>query len=166
MAKRLCCSKRSSSHFQCLTLISMMCNKMLTWTEKLHVQKEWKVVRLEKKFADMPIGCKMLVATPLIVDSYIQNIPFGESVSFPTMREDLARLYQAEKTCPVSTGIFLRISAEASYEEFQQVRSDEKITPFWRAIDQNMKVAKKLTCGISFISERRLREGIELQPSS
>jgi hypothetical protein len=82
------------------------------------------------------------------------------------MREDLARLYQAEKTCPVSTGIFLRISAEASYEEFQQVRSDEKITPFWRAIDQNMKVAKKLTCGISFISERRLREGIELQPSS
>jgi len=135
--------------------------KMLTWTEKLHVKKEWKVVQLEKKFADMPVGCNMLVVTPLIVDAYIQNIPFGKSVSFPTMRKELAMQYQAEKTCPVSTGIFLRISAEAAYEEYGRTKSDEKITPFWRAIDQNMNVAKKLTCGISFVSERRVREGID-----
>ena len=138
-----------------------MFNKMLTWTEKLHVQKDWKVVSLEKKFADMPVNCKMLVVTPLIVDAYIRDIPSGNSISFAEMRDDLARQYQAEKTCPVSTGIFLRISAEAAYEEFQLIRSDKKITPFWRAIDQNMNVAKKLTCGISFINERRLREGIE-----
>ena len=42
---------------------------MLTWTEKLHVKKDWKVVPLEKKFADMSVNCKMLVVTPLIVDA-------------------------------------------------------------------------------------------------
>ena len=36
------------------------------------------------------------------------------------MRDDLACLkqYQADKTCPVTTGIFLRIISEASYEEY------------------------------------------------
>ena len=64
---------------------------MLTWTEKLHVKKDWKVVPLEKKFADMSVNCKMLVVTPLIVDAYIRNIPPGKSISFAEMRDDLAR---------------------------------------------------------------------------
>ena len=116
---------------------------MRTWTEKLNVEKKIKVVRLEKKFTDIPEGSKMLVATPLIVDAYVRKIPKGHSTSFLTMREDLAREYKADKTCPVSTGIFLRISAEAAYENFLLSASDENITPFWRVIDETMKVAKK-----------------------
>ena len=72
----------------------------------------------------------MLVATPLIVDAYVRKIPKGHSTSFLTMQEDLAREHKADKTCPVSTGIFLRISAEAAYENFLLSASDENITPF------------------------------------
>ena len=133
---------------------------MRTWTEKLNVEKKIKVVRLEKKFTDIPEGSKMLVATPLIVDAYVRKIPKGHSTSFLTMREDLAREYKADKTCPVSTGIFLRISAEAAYENFLLSGSNENITPFWRVIDENMKVAKKLTCGIEFLREHRQKEGL------
>ena len=46
---------------------------MRTWTEKLNVEKKIKVVRLEKKFTDIPEGSKMLVATPLIVDAYVRK---------------------------------------------------------------------------------------------
>ena len=102
----------------------------------------------------------MLVATPLIVDAYVRKIPKGHSTSFLTMQEDLAREHKADKTCPVSTGIFLRISAEAAYENFLLSASDENITPFWRVIDETMKVAKKLTCGIEFLCEHRQKEGL------
>ena len=102
----------------------------------------------------------MLVATPLIVDAYVRKIPKGHSTSFLTMREDLAREYNADKTCPVSTGIFLRISAEAAYENILLSASDENITPFWRVIDETMKVAKKLTCRIEFLREHRQKEGL------
>ncbi len=102
----------------------------------------------------------MLVATPLIVDAYIRKIPRGHSTSYLTMREDLAREYEAEKTCPVWTGIFLRISAEAAQENSLLSASHEKITPFWQVIDETMKVAKKLTCEIEFLSERRQKEGL------
>ena len=59
----------------------------------------------------------------------------------------------------ISTGIFLRISAEAAYENFLLTASDD-ITPFWRVIDETMKVAKKLTCGIEFLREHRQKEGL------
>jgi len=36
----------------------------------------------------------------------------------------------------------------------------KKLTPFWRVIDETMKVAKKLTCGIEFLREHRQKEGL------
>ena len=76
--------------------------------------KKIKVVGLQKIHGDPGEVSKMLVATPLIVDAYIRKILRGHSTSYLTMREDLAREYEADKNCPVSTGIFLGISAEAA----------------------------------------------------
>ncbi len=102
----------------------------------------------------------MLVAIPLIVDAYVRKIPKGHSTSFLTMRGDFARGHKADKTCSVSTGIFLRISEEAAYENFLPSASDENMTPFWRVIDETMKVAKKFTCGIEFLRDHRQKEGL------
>ena len=101
-----------------------------------------------------------MFATHLVVDAYVRKIPREHSTSFLPMREDLAQEYKADKTCPVSTGIFLRISAEAAYEKFLLSASDENITPFWRVIDETMKVAKKLTYGREFSREHRQKEGL------
>ena len=132
---------------------------MRTWTEKLNVEKKIKVVRLEKKFTDIPEGSKMLVASPLIVDAYVRKIPKGHSTSFLTMREDLAREYKADKKWPGSSGMFLRRYEEADYEYFLLSAFDENRTPWWRVIDETMKVAKKLTCGIECLREHRQKEG-------
>ena len=41
----------------------------------------------------------------------------GEFIEPVNMQDDLAKEYNADKTCPVKTGIFLRIVPEAHYEE-------------------------------------------------
>lgn len=69
------------------------------------------IKQLDKAFADMPEGCVMLIATPQIIDEYVRGIAFGKRVDTKTMRRDLAQQFEAEYTCPVTTGIFLRIVA-------------------------------------------------------
>ena len=56
------------------------------------------------------------------------------------------------------TGIFLRIVSEASYEEYDNGIDLNTITPFWRMVNPNSKLAGKLACGIDFIAERHIKK--------
>ncbi|WP_194778368.1 hypothetical protein [Pararhodonellum marinum] len=132
--------------------------KKKNWIEKLEEDKAPQVKRLDKDFADMPAGCMMLIATPQIIDDYVKTIGFGKRIPLKTMREDLALEHRAEFTCPVTTGIFLRIVAEASYEKWQQGSPLESITPFWRVIDPNSSLAEKLSFGKEFLQEQLQKE--------
>lgn len=141
----------------------MCAYKRKTWVEKRDLSKEAKVEVLDKDFADMKVGEKMLVATPQIVDDYIRHIPKGKEGSLLQMRKDLAAEYHADKTCPVTSGIFLRIAAEAAYEEYENGKAISKITPFWRIINEKSPAAKKLTFGTAFLLEQRKKEGLGKQ---
>ena len=131
-----------------------------TWIEKRDCDKSYKIKTIDKKFADIPEGSKMFIATPRIIDDYIKNIPFGKSTELSTMRNDLATEYQVDKTCPITTGIFLRIVSEASYEELKSGQGIEEVTPFWRIVNPKSKLANKLKCGDEFINKQRENEGI------
>ena len=133
-----------------------------SWIEKRDCEKSFKIKTIDKKFADIPKGSKMLIVSPPIIDEYVKSILYGEFIELVKMRDDLAKDYQADKTCPVTTGIFLRIVSEASYEEFQSGDNLETITPFWRMVNPNSKLAGKLACGIDFIAERQTQENIVL----
>ena len=114
----------------------MMAKK--TWIEKRDCNKSFKIKTIDKKFADIPEGSKMFIATPQIIDDYINHIPSGKSTDLATMRNDLAIEYQADKTCPaILTGIFLRIISEASFEELNAGKDIQKVTPFWRIVNPN-----------------------------
>lgn len=129
-----------------------------TWAEKLANSKPPQVKRLDKAFADMPEGCMMLIASPAIIDEYIWQVPKGKSVDLNTLRNDLAMQYHAEKTCPLTTGIFLRIVAEAAYDKHLQGAPLSRITPFWRVISEKMPLAKKLSFGAAVIQQMRKKE--------
>ena len=129
-----------------------------SWKEKLNIDKPYAVKRLDKNFSDMKVGENMLIATPKIVDEYIKQIPKGINVNIKTLRKDLALTYNADTTCPVTTGIFLRIVSEAAYEDL--LNGEKNITPFWRVVDHESKTASKLACGINFIKKRRREENI------
>ena len=133
-----------------------------SWIEKRDCEKSFKIKTIDKKFADIPKGSRMLIASPPIIDEYVKSILFGEFIEPLKMRDDLAKKYQTDKTCPVTTGIFLRIISEASYEEYDSGFDLDAITPFWRTVNPNSKLAEKLACGIDFITEKQMQENIVL----
>ena len=133
-----------------------------SWIDKRDCEKSFKIKTIDKKFADIPKGSRMLIASPPIIDEYVKSILFGEFIEPLKMRDDLAKKFQADKTCPVTTGIFLRIVSEASYEEYDTGIDLDAITPFWRMVNPNSKLAEKLACGIDFITEKQMQENIVL----
>lgn len=132
--------------------------KKKTWLDKLNEKKEPQIKRIEIKFADMPAGSNMFIATPQLIDQYIKEIGLGKRVDTKTLRKDLALANNADCTCPVTTGIFLRIVAEANYEKLQQGQPIEEITPFWRVIAPNSPLAKKLTFGQELLIQQIEKE--------
>lgn len=137
-----------------------MKSKKKSWAEKMRADMQHEVKTNDKDFADIPAGHSFLIATPSIVNEYVRNIPEGKHVTIKQMREDLAAEYHAEYTCPVTSGIFLRIVAENAWEELMKGKSVARITPFWRMIDLKSPSAKKLACGTDFIREMREKEGL------
>jgi len=84
-----------------------------TWRENWEIEQEPKVV-------DDPRGQgKMLIPTPLDVDASIRKVEKGKLITDKQIRERLARNFNADLTCPVTTGIFIRIVAETAEEDLR-----------------------------------------------
>ncbi len=132
--------------------------KLKAWKDRMETKKPFEVKTIDKKFADIPANSTMLIASPKIIDAYVRQIPKGTATTLQIMRKDLAVEYQAEYTCPVTTGIFLRIVAEAAHEALEAGQPIQKITPFWRVVDGNSSLAKKVTFDKKFIEEQRKKE--------
>jgi hypothetical protein len=137
-----------------------MAYKRKTWAEKMHPGFEPVVEITKKKFADVPEGVRMLVATPQVAADYIRHIPLGTHTSLQQMRKDLAASYNADYCCPITSGIFLRILSEAEHEAFINGKPVDQLVPFWRMIDHKSPICKKLTFGTDFIKEQRQKEGL------
>jgi hypothetical protein len=131
-----------------------------TWREKLDHGREPHVAKLEKAFAGVPAGALLLISSPREVQAFVQKIPEGCAVTPAEMRDRLAKRHHADAACPVSTGIFLRIVAEAAWEEIALGKDPGEVAPFWRSVEPKSPLAKKLTCGPQFIEKMRRAEGI------
>lgn len=130
-----------------------------TWAEKMMTPEFPVVKELDKAFRGFDVGDKMLIPTPRLIDDYIKGLKSGQCVGVPILRESLAAQYKAQFTCPLTTGIFLRIVCEAAYDELDQRQKALKdITPFWRVVDPSIPLAKKLACGMDWLAVLRDRE--------
>lgn len=129
-----------------------------TAREKLAVEKQIKKVTLDKAWGGMPAGKEMLVATPLMVDAYIRDIPHGETKTIPDLRDALAAREGCFGTCPMSTSIFVRMVAEAALEDIADGKTVSEVSPFWRMITSKDKMAKKLNVDAAWIDEQRSLE--------
>lgn len=137
-----------------------MASKKQTWKQKLEKESSPKVKHIDKRFVDIPENSEMLVATPKIFEDYLKKIKPGTEIPIKKVRQDLAKKFKADNTCPVTTGLFLRIVAEANYEKFQMGVNINEIAPFWRVIDLKSSIAKKLSFPLDFIREMREKEGL------
>ena len=107
---------------------------------------------LDKGFSDISAGEKMLISSPEKILEFIFAIPKGSFFSIKELRRRLAVKAGADNTCPVTTGIFLRMAIE-------QNRDDVNF-PYWRVIDEKQPVVKKLSLDENQINKRRVDEGI------
>jgi hypothetical protein len=129
-----------------------------TAREKLAAEKQLKRVVMDKAWGGMQPGQTMLVATPLMVDAYIREIPHGATKTIPDMRADLAAQQDCAGTCPMSTSIFVRMVAEAAIEDLADGKPVSEVSPFWRMITSQDKMAKKLNLDPAWIDEQRALE--------
>ena len=107
---------------------------------------------LDKGFSDISAGEKMLISSPEKISEFIFAIPKGSFFSIKELRRKLAQKVGADNTCPVTTGIFLRIAIEQNMGDVN--------FPYWRVIDENHPVVKKLNLDENQIKKRRVDEGI------
>ena len=119
-----------------------------SWREKLENPPAGlpKVVdgpaKWEKRFG----GRRVLVPTPLLVDGLMRKVPKGKLITVKQIRERLAADYKAESTCPLTTGIFIRISGETAEEDLQAGR--KRITPYWRVVKTDGSLNPKFPGGV------------------
>ena len=128
------------------------------WITRRDCDKPLQIKTLEKSFSDIPAGATMLVVTPKLMDKFIRQIPFGETVEQPAIRKALAGKYGAQYACPVTTGIALRVVSEAAYLELLNGSEESDVTPFWRAVAPDGTLSLKLACGRSFLEMMRTKE--------
>ena len=114
---------------------------------------------IEHGFADIPAGGKMLIPTPRLIQDYLHHTSKGRAVDIRQMRRDLASEFNADGTCPLTTGIFLRILAEYTHEQRESGKPLSSLAPVWRAIHPGLPLWKKLSFDTTWMSEVREAEG-------
>ncbi len=131
---------------------------MSTATEKFNKKYTEVVKTIGKNFADLKAGEKMLISSPRSIANYVAKIPYGTERSIKLMRSELAENANADNTCPLTFGIFLKIAIEVSLEQSDGAKPD---LPFWRVIDRNSSLIKKLPISEKYLTELRTSEGLQ-----
>jgi hypothetical protein len=112
----------------------------------------------EKRFGSR----RVLVPTPLLVDGLIGKIKRGKLITVKQIREQLAKDFKADSTCPLTTGIFIRIAAETAEEDLRNGRS--QITPYWRVLSADGGLNPKLPGGVKSQAVHLEEEGHKITP--
>ena len=128
------------------------------WKKRYRKPAQEKLVTLHTDFAGIRAGQVMLIATPDIIARYIQKIPFGETRTISRMRNELARHHRADATCPVTTAIYLRVVCELSLQEIAEGRAESDIVPFWRIVEPDSKIARRLDVDSAWLEMKRASE--------
>ena len=127
-----------------------------SWREKLETEQEPKVVN------DPRGRGKMLIPRPLDVDALIRKIQKGKLVTDSQIRERLAKDFHANLTCPMTTGIFIRIAAETAEEDLTSGVTE--ITPYWRVIKSDGSLNEKFPGGTDAQAAHLREEGHTIEP--
>ncbi len=131
-----------------------------TWREKLEKEQEPKIVEVTPKMAGrfgVGLGMKLLIPKPLDVDALMRKVQDGKLVTISQIRERLAKDFDVNSTCPLTTGIFVRIASEAAEEDLRM--GNNQITPYWRVIRDDGSLNEKSPGGIETQVARLKEEG-------
>jgi len=135
-----------------------------TWRQKLEEEhpEHGKVVDIPPKMQNRFGTGKMLIPKPMDVNALISKIPKGKLVTVTQIREKLAKDAHANCSCPMTTGIFLRIVAEVAEEDLGSGKRE--VTPYWRVIKADGGLNEKFPGGAQTQAAHLKKEGYSIEP--
>ena len=133
-----------------------------SWREKLERADHSKIVEIPAAMARQLGPGTMLIPKPLDVDALIRKTKKGKLVTVSEIRSRLARDNKVDVACPLTTGIFIRIAAEAAEEDLRNGK--KRVTPYWRVIRDDGSLNEKFPGGVKAQSRRLKEEGHSLAP--
>jgi hypothetical protein len=118
-----------------------------TWREKLADSKDLpKVVPLQGK-AELHWGKGTIaIPAPLDVDALMRSVPTRRLTTIDLIRACIARKHGATMGCPLTTGIFAWLAANAADEAASDGATD--ITPYWRTLKSGGQLNPKYPGGV------------------
>ncbi len=128
-----------------------------SWREKLERVPEAKVFEIPRPMQRQFGTGTMVIPKPLDVEALIRRVPKGKIMTLSDLRRTLAAEAHADVACPLTTGIFLRIIAEASEEEIRQGK--KRITPYWRVVRDDGRLMEKWPGGAELQAAHLRAEG-------
>lgn len=109
----------------------------------------------DKRFADLPAGTTILIPSPRDIEHEINQLEPGEIVAPTELRRRLAAHHGTDGTCPVMTGVHLRIVAELALDRIDAGVPASLVAPFWQVIAPDSSLAQKLPGGPQRIAQLR-----------
>ena len=129
--------------------------KKKSWSEKLRDSRGLpKVQRITRKMSKRWGTGTVVIPAPIEVDEIMRKVPKGKLVTINEIRRVLARKHKATIGCPMTTGIFAWIAANATEEE--RLRGREEVTPYWRTLKSKGVINEKYPGGVQ--AQKRLLE--------
>ena len=87
----------------------------------------------------------------------MKQVTKGKLVTINELRQALARKHKADFTCPITTGIFAWIAANAAEEDASEKK--KRVTPYWRTLKAGGVLNEKYPGGVTAQKKRLLAEG-------
>jgi alkylated DNA nucleotide flippase Atl1 len=128
--------------------------KRLSWEDKLRPGLQPSVV------ADKRSGQPLLLPTPLLIAETIATVPRGQVITLSCLREQLARRFNTQSTCPLMTGIFAGILAGAVADDLAAHRKPR--WPIWRLVRDDGTLNPKWPLDVLYRASLLRAEGVRL----
>lgn len=129
-----------------------------TWREKLADSKDLpKVVPVTEKMSRRWGTGTVAIPAPIEIDRIMKTVRRGELITVNEIRQIVAMRHGATIGCPITTGIFAWIAANAAAED--EAEGKKRITPYWRTLKSGGELNPKYPGGIEAQKARLEAEG-------
>jgi len=132
--------------------------KRKSWSEKLEDSKGLpKVERITAKMSRRWGTGTVVIPAPMEVDEMMRSVPEGKLITINEIRAALARKHKATIGCPITTGIFAWVAANAAEERRKE--GERENTPYWRTLKTGGVINEKYPGGVEGQKKLLEKEG-------
>lgn len=118
-----------------------------SWQEKLADDKDLpKRIKIPPRMQKTCGKGTLVIPAPREVDAVMAQAKKGKLLNINTIRAALAKQHNTTTACPICTGIFAWIAANAAQEKI--AAGAKRVTPYWRTLKGENEVNPKYPGGL------------------